>query len=763
MRLVNNAVISKKFGWICCVLLLIIIGRFTWLLQTDGLVFESDITALLPALENSQLVEEADNRIATGFNNLITVIVEGKNPVQVDAATDRLADMFSHKIAQGEITATQLGELEPDLFSARIRGMLTYKDRLIGEHSRQRMENSADSQLLWRINQVTRFPPENITDPVVDPLGTLEEFLTERLPRLRGVHSDGVYLRVNSDAPANLLLLKLGEGEPANRKAIDSVRSIIDARDLVAGEFDVKIYLSGIPLHATMIKQQTIQEVRWMAFLALFLTAGIFLYVTKSVRALLVSTMLIFLAVIGGLVISQSTVGLPHLIGLTMAVTAIGICADFSLHFWIHVRTGLSGAAAISKIRSGINMSCLTTIIGLLVVVFTAIPVLSRSAIFISGALLVSWFMVLFIVPMLAGDSNSSRTIRRFHGTFPRKIATGLVLVIACISVVGLSVKYHTDDSPHKLGRRIYSLEQDDRAVRDFLHGNEQAEIYLVRTKSAESLLETESTLLAPLDESELSHVDAVSRLVIPERRQRDNQLLFQQAKENLDADLVRKYLNILQVPALKWQPETDEQYTLQWVQSQPWASIERNRVLVCEQSVCASMMRARGGAAKKLNESCRNTPECSRISLSERQLSAFQNLRYSLIWTIMLATGAVFVVLYIRYRNKAFGLIMVPILASLSGIAATAWAGMPITVFTLAAIFPLLGLSLDYVIFASESSDNSAPTFLAIFASALTTFLSFLILSFSATAAVKFFALPIAVGILVAWISVQVMQSNRV
>ena len=759
----NNIALSGKLGWIGGVILLVIVGRLGWMVQANDLVFESDITALLPISGESWLVEKINNRISAQVNNRITILIRGQNPVQTDSATDRLADLLDQGIAQNRIIARPIDDLEVNLLSARIEAMLEYKERLIGDRSHRRIQDSVESQLNWRMDQVTRFPPSNITDPVADPLGTMEEFLAERLPGLREIQSDGLYLRVKSDIPTNLLLLELAEGEPGGGQANNSIRWIIGAGDIIAEEFDVKLYFSGIPLHAAAIKEQTTREVRWMLSVAVLFTLGIFIYVTRSIRALLISAASIVLAMAGGLVISYQTIGLPHLIGLTMATTAIGICIDFSFHFWIHVRAGMSGTATIKTIRPGLNISFLTTVISLLAVAFTSIPILARSAVFLCGALLVSWFIVLFIFPQLAGNTGAVRSLRMLHGKRLKQFAAGLVLMIICVSTVGLVLKYHTDDSPLRLGRQADNLIQADRVVRNLLGIIGQPGIYLVQTNSADSMIEAETALLESLTDDELSQVDAVSRLVIPEAQQGHNQSLFKRAKDGLDAALLKQYLAALRVPALDWESDTDKPYTLDWVTNQSWASIERNSVLVCERSICASMIRARGDAVSKLDASCQRSSECSRISLSERQLSALKSLRSSFAWALLLALGAIFVVLYFRYRNKAFRLIMVPVLASVSGVAAVAWAGMPVTVFTLAAVFPLLGLSVDYVVFASESGSRSAPTFLAIFASALTTSLSFWILSFSNTPAVQFFALPIAVGIPVAWITVQVVLSDHV
>lgn len=763
MQPVSDMAQPKIAGWITGVLLLVMIGRLGWLAQTGELAFQSEITALLPVSEDSPLVNDIDDRVSATIRNRIVVVIQGTDQAQTDTATDYLSGLFDQGIARKQISGKWVDEAGFNLLSARIKAMLEYKDRLIGDRSRRRMQDSVDAQLIWRMDQTTRFPPSNITDPVADPLGTIEEFLAERLPGLRGVKSDGLYLRVDSDIPANLLLIDLAEGDLGNEQASGSIRWVFNARDAAAGEFNVKIYLAGIPLHAAAIKEQTSNEIRWMAALSAILTLVIFLYITRSIRALLVSAASIVLAIAGGLVISHGIVGLPHLIGLIMATTAIGICIDVSFHFWIHVRAGMSGATAIRTIRPGVHMCFLTTIIGLLVIASTSVPVLVRTAVFVCGALLVSWLLALFIVPRLAGGTDKAKPLRMLCCKLPRKFAAGLMLVIAGTSAFGLTFKYYTDDNPARLGRPAASLLQDDLVVRNLLDITGEPGIYLMRANSANSLIEAETALLGSLTDEDLSQVEAVSRLVVPETQQRRNQLLFRRAKDALDAALLEQYLSALRVPDLDWQSDADGRYSLQWVTSQPWASIERDRILVCEDTVCASMIRAQGEAVGKLDVSCQRSPECSRISFSERRISAFREIRISLIWALLLAIGAIFFVLYFRYRGKAFKLITVPILASVGGTAVVVWAGMPVTVFTLAAVFLLLGLSVDYVVFASESNDSSSPTFSAILASALTTSLSFSILSFSNTPAVQFFALPVAVGIPIAWVSVQAMLSDHV
>ena len=746
--------------------MVLIVLRSIWLAQTDNLIFDSDLIALLPSVSNSPLIEEMDRRASVEVKSNIIAIIQSDSFKKVDLATDEMSNLIRQGIEEGNIAAVLIDGPDVEELSDRVDAMLGYKDRLIGDVSRQRIQDSIDAQFRWRVDRVTQFPPSNLTDPVLDPLGTLEEFIEERIPRIERVQFDGLYFRVDDKIPSNVLLIKLGSDEIGGGRSGMSIAHLYKIQQIIEQDLEVKIFYSGIPLHAEQTKQATVKEISWMGPTTLVLTLIFFLFITRSLKALVVTTSSIALAVLGGVVIAQGTVGLPHLIGLMMTTTVIGICVDFSFHFWIHVRSGKSGMEAISAIKRAVNMSFVTTFIGLLAIFLISVPVLANTAVFISGALLMSWLLVMFVFPLVAGSTkHSTNTHARqhvWHDMIPKKIAVGFVLVMCVIATAGFALKYHVDDRPIRLGRANDNLVEHDRRVNELLGHQEEGTLYLMQAQSESLLLQAEDELLSSLLPDEFHQVKAVSRLVVSDRQQTKNQALFDEVKRNIHATSANEYLSILGAPAFDWQSQPSQPYSLRWVVAQPWASIERNHVLACDDTLCATTVSAVGSATAKLDVACQGVDECSRISFSERQTTSFYNLRIELLWSLLMAACAMFAVMYCRYRNEAFRLFLVPLIASATGVAAIVWAGMPVTSFTLAVIFPLLGLSVDYAIFSHESGGNSRQTSSAIFASAITTMISFSILAFSGTAAVKFFAIPVAVGITMAWATTYILRPNH-
>ena len=747
----DSAPLLCKLAWL---LLAVVVIRFVVIVQDGELKFDSNLMALLSQPDDSALISEMQQRVSAEIDNRIVLVVKGVSREVTDVTTDELIEKMESGVEQGALVGTLIDGVDAGYLQPRINAMSQFKDKLIADRSSHRLLKNPDDQLEWRISRVTDFPPGNLTDPVLDPLGTVEEFVSERLSLIGKVSFDGLYLRVSDVEYANLVIFELLPGELAGVVANQSVNYLLGLKDELSDGDSVKVHVSGIPLHAAMVKQQTVAEIQWMAVLALVLTFIFFVYITRSIWALFVSVILIGLAVISGFVFSYETIGLPHLIGLTMATTAIGICIDFSFHFWVHVKAGLSAAESKAAIRPGLNMSLLTTACGLMGIAFTSIPVLARTAVFIIGALMASWLIVLYLFPLLVTKQQTTAKVVNSSIQLPERVARLLVCLGIAVSGIIVWSNYYIDDSPLRLGRINQPLVEEDRAVERLLGAEGERGLYLIRSDSAESLLAVEAKLLRALNETQKLAVSALSRLVPDEAQQTRSQQNFINAFDRIDGEILAKYRKLLQVEGLDWSTSS-EWYDLSWVVEQQWANKEKSLLLKCDNQQCASMLKTKGEGVIVIDKLCLAEPACMKVSFSKRQIDAFATLRSNLFASLGIAVSLMMIVLFIRYKSDALRMMVVPLSAMLVGVAGVCIVGMPVTAFSLAALFPLLGLSLDYVIFTKEANHHNKPTQTAIFASALTTFISFGILALSSTPAVQFFALPVAFGIPFAWCAI--------
>jgi predicted exporter len=93
------------------------------------------------------------------------------------------------------------------------------------------------------------------------------------------------------------------------------------------------------------------------------------------------------------------------------------------------------------------------------------------------------------------------------------------------------------------------------------------------------------------------------------------------------------------------------------------------------------------------------------------------------------------------------------PVAAGLIALAAVSFGGGPINLFNILAVILVLGIGIDFTLFTAESSSRGATTMFAITHSAVTTLLSFGLLSLSTTYAVQSFGTTILVGIAIAYL----------
>jgi predicted exporter len=123
-------------------------------------------------------------------------------------------------------------------------------------------------------------------------------------------------------------------------------------------------------------------------------------------------------------------------------------------------------------------------------------------------------------------------------------------------------------------------------------------------------------------------------------------------------------------------------------------------------------------------------------------------------MYLLAIVIGLLWLGMIVRYSFvQSLVYILVPILACSASLSVFGLFHIPLTLFSVLAMMLVLGISMDYVIFLAESHDDYKGTMLALSLSAITTILSFGLLSLSDTPAIHYFGLTVLVGIVLAFL----------
>ena len=121
---------------------------------------------------------------------------------------------------------------------------------------------------------------------------------------------------------------------------------------------------------------------------------------------------------------------------------------------------------------------------------------------------------------------------------------------------------------------------------------------------------------------------------------------------------------------------------------------------------------------------------------------------RHSASAMLAVAYASVMGLLLLRYRQpRSLLLVLAPLLSTTTVLAMLTLAAIPLSLFHVFALFLVLGLGMDYGIFAREAGADDSDCRLAIMLSALTSGLSFGLLALSSTPMVQAFGLTVLLG----------------
>ncbi len=755
---------------ICCLALLVHQWR-------EGMSVEADLRALFPVQRDDPFADKADERLAEWFGNRLVIAVRGPDRDQATRAADLVVTGIDDSGFMRLLETEQLQAVDDQ------RHLLQdHRFQLLTPAQRAQLE-AGDLQEIRHRAQAALLGLSAITalDPHEDPLALHSEFAKRLQPVLPG-EMVGNRLRIDHGGFSYVIVGAQLTIPSFSLHTHDKVRAWVEDRRqrLLQEAVDAELLLSGAVFHAAEASAAAKRDVVIISLCSSFGILILYLLTFRRLKPLLLGVASVAFGSLVAVVFNHVIFGYLHLMTLVFGASLIGVAVDYSVHYLCrhqakmthrsafqrkHILDGLIGALALGLITTLLGYGCLLQ---------ANLPGLQQIASFSMIGLAAAWLFVITVFPIALRTPlphptavilwltlvpwEALRSLRR-HRWFWWGIPVLAVILGLALSQLRLS------DDVRVLYKPSTALVHSEETLQKLLQGVGPNQFFLIRAESEEALLQKEErfseTALNPLVEANaLSGYSALTQIVPSRQTQWRNYSLLNDRvyKNNALAEQFMRTLGFDEATIDSMQRQFTRART-QSLRLREWLSVARPDQQMLwlgkiDGSV-ASMVVLRGiadvnalRAAAAPVEGVVWIDKVATLSVILKQLQA------SAIKLLGSAYLAVLALMWLYFRQlQALLLVSIPLLATATALAVLAFFNVSINVFHIFGCFLILGLGMDYGIFASqpESSDDSCRR--AIFLSAITSALSFGLLILSTMPMVRAFGATLLMGSVMNWV----------
>ncbi|HET8791499.1 MAG TPA: MMPL family transporter, partial [Modicisalibacter sp.] len=388
--------LPRALAWLWGLVLLLCALATIWLLR-DGLPTDTRLTAMLPEDRQAPLIERADARLSTSFENRFVVLLAAPN--LADAAR-ALAEQLSNA-GENSSLLSRLIWRDVDLADADPREALgAYRYRLLTPALQQTIDTGGGASLVTPALR-SLFSPTGQPQLVADPFGLLDAWLAARNDSPVEAHRG--LLTVTDDGQRYALLIgELADG-PYSLPAQQALTTAIG--DFQQAHPDASLLRSGLIFHAAAGAEQAKREVSTIGLGALIGLVIILLVVFRSPRVLMQMLLPLGCGLLLALPLTLALFGQLHVLTLAFGASLIGIAIDYALH--LQCKRAVAGSVfRLRPLLPGLALALVSSLLAYLAQALTPLPGLRQMAIFAALGLLGAWLTVVLWLPRLASPAH---------------------------------------------------------------------------------------------------------------------------------------------------------------------------------------------------------------------------------------------------------------------------------------------------------------------------------------------------------------------
>jgi predicted exporter len=751
-------------------LLLTAIAIFCFIaVARSGLQIDTNLRSLSPAFSADSVVNQALNKMSAAAGQKFMLVLVHKDEDVVADASDSLRDMIDEQV--GSIRYVD----QSGLLDAYLDVLKQHPFNILGVQARSTLAQANDEKIL-ALGEHNLYGASGMlrTLPVTsDPFGFANEYAVGLLDRMALNSSDDVraVTRNGTTQYISVHMLQLTSYALEMKQQDAALTSIKKITTQLTEQYPaIEILQSGILFFAAAAAQSAKADINTITTGSMLGILLLILWVFRGPRALLLPVLSIASGLVFAFSLCHFWFGSIHVLTLVFGASLIGVVVDYALHFYyFHAHHPNSNNPA--PLYRALLLSLLTSVIGFSALAWSGLAALQQVAIFAALGLVYAWLMVIVMGQYLTRgvrvyDSGLQLIVRALLNAGEKIRSRWLIAGIALLLVSGFAVRgfdLPVSDSPRSFFAVNSDLLAQEKQVSEWVSTHEPASFILVQGETAQQVYDRiaqvqEQVLNAPaagVPSSTLFlgvQLLGVQQFFPSPLEQQDN---FQRNKQlystnGLVGEFIRRQglSEISQATLLESYRQQKNTYI------NPADFFSRTNLplpplwIDSADSVYAFLLIPKGADTAALARNIAALDGVSFFSAMDDAEQSMRLLRISAMELLCVALGLMALLVLSRYGwKKMLQLIAIPVFAVLSSYMLLALLNIPLSVFHVMALFLVVGLGMDYVIFIAEMRDNALETLSAIALSSITNLLSFGLLSLSVLPAVSAFGSALFIG----------------
>jgi predicted exporter len=779
-------VLSQRvvFAWVWALVVCLLLAHNAYLWLGERIAPDTDILALLPVQERDPVLQQAFTRMVDSAQQRLIVLVGADDWAQAN----RAADAYDRVLAQ-----------HPDLLQSA-DPMTDHRDwlALFQPHRLNLLTAQAEADLRSQPKQYwTDIALAKLYSPFAglqlgawrdDPFGLFGRWVQARAQETPVRPRDGRLFV--GDSQRQYVVMPFRLRVPAfSMVAQEAVIPLLEQARQAAYKVvpQVEVVAAGVILYAAAAGEQASLEVTTIGFgsiLGIVVLMWVTFHSLKSIALIMLS---IGIGCLGALSVCWLLFERIHLLTLVFGASLIGGAQDYGTYFLCNRiapdTQPLDSWQLLRRLLPALVLTVVTTVIGYMGLALTPFPGLRQMAVFSTVGLVFAWLTVVFWFPTLVrpGTLRSARlahwcavSLERWPLLRLNRSALWVMGLFMVFAVFGLS-RLGVQDDIRLLQNPPKNLIDDQSKLSRLLDAPTPAQFYIVRGTTSEVVLQREEMLKERLDPMIEKHVisgyQAMSNWVPSSRAQAARRNLIDQTLLNKNGPLAALAAQIgedgewvaatrahLLASALPLIPDD----FLKTPASESWRHLWLGQMDDSYASIVALRGLSKAGMPL-LQQGTGGLDGVQWVDKVDEISSVLGRYRKYMSWVVLLSYFAVYGLLYPRYRSATWRVLAPTTLASVATLALFGVAGQNLQLFHVLALMLLLGVGVDYGIFLQEHPHRRDPiAWLAVGLSALSTLLSFGLLSLSKTPALQAFGLTMLIGTITVWLIVPCFRNDR-